>query len=119
MEVPALVEVPLASALTEPADEFIALTPGLLGTSEPAGPGTEPATGAELLAPSLLLAPVLLALPLSLTLPLAPPDAPTPAPADPPPDPWAKAFDPNVAIASERIAPRTIAGIFFFIATTP
>ena len=58
MELPSLAEAPLALPLTELLAEFIALIPGLLGTSEPAGPGTEPATGAELLAPILLPVPV-------------------------------------------------------------
>jgi len=52
MELPALAELP-SPVLTDPPAEFIALTPGLLGTSEPAGPGTEPATGPELPAPML------------------------------------------------------------------
>ena len=112
-EVPALVEVPLVSALADAPEEFIAPTPGLLRTSDPAGPGTELPTAPELLPPVLPLAPMLSPLPLAL------PDAPTPAPPDVPASPPAPCAKANVAIASERVAPSTIVGIFFFIANTP
>jgi len=94
--------LPLLPPLTT-AEEFIALTPGPLGTSEPAGPGTEPPTGPEL--------------PVPMLPPLEP--APAAAPDPPAPGPWATAFVENVAIASESVAPNTIVGRLLFIATTP
>src|SRR5271170_5426639 len=72
-----------------------------LGTSEPAGPGTELPTGPEL--------------PVPMLPPLEP--APAAAPDPPAPAPWARAFVENVAIASESVAPNTIVGRLLFIAT--
>jgi|HubBroStandDraft_4_1064222.scaffolds.fasta_scaffold29660_3 hypothetical protein len=85
------------------AEEFIALTPGPLGTSEPAGPGTELPTGPEL--------------PVPLLLPLEP--APAAASDAPAPAPWARAFVESVAIASESVAPNMIVVRVLFIVTTP
>jgi hypothetical protein len=99
---------------------FIALIPAPLGTSEPDGPGTEPAAGAALPAPIFPLsapdAPELAPLP---TEPLPPALAPEPPAPAPPPAPCANAFEVNVAIASDNAAPRTIVGMFFFIDGSP
>ncbi|MFZ2061696.1 MAG: hypothetical protein WAU82_11845 [Candidatus Binatus sp.] len=81
---PGLIELPVLFAL---AAEFIALTPGLLGTSDPAGPGTEPATGPELPALAALPPPMLPPLVPVAPDPPADPDAPAPAPPAPPPPP--------------------------------
>jgi hypothetical protein len=103
---------------------FIALIPAPLGTSEPDGPGTEPAAGAALPAPVFpLSAPDVPELTPPPTEPLPPalaPEPPAPAPPPPaPPAPCANALEVNVAIASDSAAPKTIVGMFFFIDGSP
>src|SRR5580704_7585630 len=75
---PGFMELPGLPALGLPA-----LIPGLLGTSEPEGPGTELPTEPEL--PSLPLP--MLPLPAPPPAALDPPAAPAPAPPAPPPPP--------------------------------
>jgi hypothetical protein len=116
LEAAGLVALPLAllaapvAEFIPPAAGFVALIPGPLGMSAPAGPGTELPTEPEPPAPIPPL------LPPAAPLPIPPPAPPAPAP---PPAPCANAFAPNVDIASAKVAPNSIVDKFLFIVVSP